>query len=96
MARPEGNYSAVNGDNPLFAWLGEAVSLVQRAWGPESERLAEIRGPFGIHGIQYGADDEGEYAVIGFTLPDDIYAEVEGDTYAQLEGFRIYRADSDA
>lgn len=82
--------------HPLYTWLAEASDLIKRAWGPEGERLAEIHGLDGIHGIQYGEDEAGEYATIGFTLPDGIYGEVDGGTYGQLQGFRIYRAGSDA
>lgn len=90
-------YSSMPGDNPLFAWLEVAVAKVREVWDVDPlMRLAEVQGPFGMHGVSYGEDDEGEYATIGFTLPDDIYAEIEGETYAQLQGFRFYRVDVSA
>jgi len=47
----------------------------------------------GTHGVGYGEDDAGEYAVVGMTLPGGVYAELEGDTYGELQGFRIYKDD---
>jgi len=57
------------------------------------ERPDQVSGPFGVHGIMYGNDDYdggGEFASVGFTLPDEIYAEIEDGTYGQLNAFRIY------
>lgn len=42
-------------------------------------------------GIYYAADEDGEdYAVVGYNLPDGIYAEIDSGTYGTLQGFRVY------
>ena len=37
-------------------------------------------------------DEDGyEYATISFSLPDGVYAELEGGTYGTMVGVRVYR-----
>lgn len=59
------------------------------------DRPAELI--FGDHtcGIQYfDAEDEfGDFCIVGFTMPDGIFAEIEDGTYGTLHGFRIYYQD---
>lgn len=57
------------------------------------ERPSVIQTNFGYHGIRYGTDDTGQYAVVGFEFPAGIYAEIEDGTYGTLQGLRIYYQD---
>ena len=84
-----GLYSAIEDSNDLYWWLATVVAELRDRWG----QVDKFGGPFGDHGVVYGESDEGEFATVGFTLPDDVYAVIEGDTYAELQGFRIFRED---
>lgn len=48
--------------------------------------------PNGDHsGIHYGEDEDGDtFALVGYNLPEHIYAEIDSDTYGTLQGFRVY------
>lgn len=59
--------------------------LITHEWG-------SLVGLNGI-GLTYGEDEEGEYVVLGFALPEGWFAEIEDGTYGELQGFRIYRKD---
>ena len=75
----------------FFGWL---AANVRENWGVE-----KVESVFGTHGVVYtSADDseepeEGDYATIGFVLPDGLYAEIESGTYGELQGIRIYKQD---
>lgn len=44
---------------------------------------------YGTHGLWYGKDEEDTpYVVVGFTLTNAT-AEIDGDTWGELQGFRI-------
>ena len=61
------------------------------------DRPMMVTSSYGVHGLTYGSDEDGAYAVIGFvlrprkgiTLPN-VYAEIEDGTYGELQGFRVY------
>jgi len=77
---------------PLFVTLEAArKSLAEVAWGTWGG-IQDITNGADLN-CEYGEDEEGQYALIGFVLPDDFYAEVDGGTYGNLFGFRIYRED---
>lgn len=45
----------------------------------------------GSHKVYYDTDLDGDdYAVIGYKLPEGVYAELSDATYGTLQGFRIY------
>lgn len=82
--------AAIDNTYPLFTTLEAARKSLTESWGKWG----------GIHDItngadlncEYGTDDEGEYALLGFVLPDGFYVETESG-YGTLGGFRIYRDD---
>lgn len=42
-------------------------------------------------GIHYGEDEDGDaFALVGYSLPEAIYAEIDSGTYGTLQGFRVY------
>lgn len=86
-------FSAIANDNPLFVLLdGIKGQLGSVTWGT----LAEIKRPGLILDIEYKTDEyDDEFATVSFTLPDDVFAEIEDGTYGTLQGFRIYREDAD-
>lgn len=55
-----------------------------------------IRSPFGTHEVEVSYDPEEDevFAVVGFMLPDDMYAETENGTYGTLQGFRVFSESS--
>ncbi len=72
----------------LRAWLDDAAANVRSNWGS----VTELQGPFGVHGVWYGTDARnGEYAVVGFTLPDGFYADLGDDVVGELAGIRVFR-----
>jgi len=44
-------------------------------------------------GVEEGIDSGLEYVDIGFMLPDECYAVIDGDTYGTLCAIRIFRED---
>lgn len=75
--------------------LGLALGLM---WDAIQGRASHVTTPIGQHGIDYHEDHgEGEYATVGFLLPDPsiwpVYAEIEDGTYGQLQGLRFYLQD---
>ena len=60
-----------------------------------SGRPDQLAGPFGVHGVRYGTDEDGDpYAMVGFVLPgDEVFAELCNATYGSLCGFRVYLKD---
>lgn len=40
--------------------------------------------------LQYEDDYDGPYLWVPYDLPDGVYAEIDGETYGTLMGFRIY------
>jgi len=76
--------SRVDPGTALFDW---ASSLEEQcASAPEI-----VTSPFGSHNVTYDEDEDGErYATVGFVLPDDVFAEIEGGTYGGLVGLRVY------
>jgi len=68
----------------MYDWL---ASLEEEC----ASRPEIIVGPFGTHGVLYEEDDDGEsYALVGFALPDGVFAEIEYGTYGCLAGWRVY------
>jgi len=68
----------------LYDWL---ASLEEKC----ASRPEIIVGPFGTHGVLYEEDEDGEsYALVGFVLPDGVFAEIECETYGRLAGWRVY------
>ncbi|MHB1712222.1 MAG: hypothetical protein ACYCV7_12585 [Acidimicrobiales bacterium] len=84
-ARPDGTAAAIDPNQQLYGFLGDV-----RARLAAGERPMQVSGPFGVHGMGYGEEDGEAYAVIGFALPDGVYAETDGGTYGELQGFRIF------
>ena len=84
--------ASVSAANPLFRMLETCREVLgECTWGTWG---GIIDRDFGVHlNTEYLSDQEGEYVVIGFVLPDGFYAEVNDDTYGLLCGFRIYRED---
>ena len=84
--------ASVSATYPLFRTLEAArASLATEAWGTWSG-ITDIDNGADLN-CEYGEDAEGQYALLGFVLPDDFYAEIDGGTYGTLFGFRIYRED---
>jgi hypothetical protein len=79
--------AAIRPNQQLYYWLEDVRSRLDAG-----ERPDRITGPFGTHGVVYGEEDGEEYAVIGFALPDGIFAEVDegAHTYGELYGFRVF------
>lgn len=81
----------INENHPFFEMLAVVkASLAEEPWGTYA---GHNDGNGADLWIEYGADEEGEYADLGFGLPDDFYAVIDGGTYGTLFGFRIYRED---
>jgi hypothetical protein len=81
-------YSALSTQNVLFAWLH---GLQNRFVNDPEFRPVQVESPFGVHGCMYAIDEDNEeYVTIGFTFPDEIFAEIEDGTYGELQGIRIY------
>lgn len=57
------------------------------------ERPTTLESPAGTQGVTYGSDDQGEFATIGMTLPEGVFAEIEDGTFGQLQGYRVYLSD---
>ncbi len=56
----------------------------------EGQRPQSVTSEFGQHGVHYGKDETGTYAVIGFSTIKNVYAETEDGTYGVLQGWRVY------
>lgn len=56
----------------------------------EGEQPEVVNSVFGQHGVHYGEDENGTYAIVGFSTNKDVYAEIEDGTYGTLQGWRIY------
>jgi len=83
--------AAVSNTYPLFRTLEAArASLATETWGTWSGIIDFDNGA--DLNCEYGEDAEGQFAVIGFVIPDGFYAETE-QGYGTLFGFRIYRED---
>lgn len=54
------------------------------------DRPGTIETEDGVHGVTYVYDEVGEYAVIGYNLPQGMYAEIDGNTYGEMQGVRVY------
>ncbi len=68
------------------------------AGGPEWD--PGVAGPLGQHGVEYGKSPTWEgpakdYVIIGWTLPEHVYVEIEDGDWADVNGFRIWRDDLD-
>lgn len=74
----------VDAGTALFDW---ASSLEEQcASSPEI-----ITSPFGSHNVTYDEDEDGDrYATVGFVLLDSVFVEIEGGTYGNLVGLRVY------
>lgn len=71
--------------------LGEWLQALAKRFEDASYRPEEIKSQFGLHGCTYQFDEDDEYCVtIGFTLPSGVFAEIEDETFGELQGFRIY------
>jgi len=83
--------AAVSNTYPLFVTLEAArASLATEEWGTWSG-ITDITNGADLN-CEYGEDAEGQYALLGFVIPDGFYAEIE-QGYGSLFGFRIYRED---
>ena len=77
----------------FFTEITRIAQLVRTHW----DRMALIDSAFGVLGVQFVSAENseesefGDYAVVGFTLPAGVYAEIEDSTYGVLQGLRIYR-----
>lgn len=84
-------------DDEFGKYWTRMVSWVRDNWETVKDRAENDPGfslPFGTFdrlGVMFGDGEEGEFVTIGFTLPDDCYAEIEDGTYGQLQGIRIYK-----
>ena len=83
--------AAIAPDQQLYNFLGGVRSRLD-----SGERPTEIVGPFGTHGVWYDEEDGEEYATVGFALPDGVFAEIDGDAYGEMVGFRIYLGEAAA
>ena len=83
--------AAIAPDQQLYNFLGGVRSRLD-----SGERPTEIVGPFGTHGVRYDEEDGEEYATVGFALPDGVFAEIDGDAYGEMVGFRIYLGEAAA
>lgn len=74
----------VDAGTALFDW---ASSLEEQcASSPEI-----LTSPFGSHNVTYDEDEDGDrYATVGFVLLDSVFVEIEGGTYGNLVGLRVY------
>lgn len=76
--------------------LGRMLTDVAQTMLATDERPLTIKTVFGEHGMHYDFDEDGDgFVTIGFNLPDGVFAEIDGGTYGQLQGFRIYLGDKD-
>ena len=89
----EGIPAAINPANELDVML-DWIALNYRADNLtfDSPTISTSFGDLGITG-PHTDDYDGtmEYIRVGFVLSDGIYAEIDGDTYGQLQAFRIYK-----
>lgn len=46
--------------------------------------------------VEYDHDDDGIFARLVFLLPEGVLVEVEGETYAQQEAYRVYITEHNA
>lgn len=82
--------AAMPHDNALYTWLRSLQ------WILSSERPLKVTGPFGDFDVEYHIDldatePDNQYAYLGFMLPDDDFlVEIEGNTFGQMQGIRIY------
>jgi len=75
------------------AWYAEMVAWLEAVKAQLGGRPDTVPGPLGDHKVYYEIDedrDDKEYALIAFTLPCGVFAEIEDSTYGNMEGFRIY------
>lgn len=77
--------AALDASSVLYGWLHDVRGRLVTG-----ERPDQVEGPFGRHGVSYGEEDGEVFAVVGFCLPDGIFAEIDSDTYGTLCGFRIF------
>lgn len=68
--------------NPHFTLPFQKDSFLSLEFGVEEEI-----------GVEEGIDSGLEYVDIGFMLPDECYAVIDGDTYGTLCAIRIFRED---
>jgi len=74
----------------MYDWL---ASLEEEC----ASRPEIIVSPFGTHGVLYKEDEDGQpYALVGFALPDGVFAEIECGTYGCLAGWRVYLGSEDS
>ena len=78
-------------DNQLYAFIELVRERLNNGDIKREETL--LQSDFGVHSIQLLTDEDTgeEYALAAFTLPYDVYVEIEDSTYGELQGFRIYR-----
>jgi len=83
-------YRAMNGvtRDPGTVFCDWVAGLAEAVSG----RPDQLAGPFGVHSVTYGIDEDGDrHATVGFVLPgDEVFAELCGATYGSLCGFRVY------
>lgn len=88
--------SSMDPASSFWGWLESVRDDYRRQ--PEAYPTGRVlNSPFGACGIMAGDDeydDFGAYITVGFNLPDGVFAEIEDDTYGQMQGFRIYLDDS--
>lgn len=82
--------AGLSASNLLFTWLEHLRARFERG-----ERPPLVDGPFGRHGVAYGTEGGDAFAVVGFCLPDGVYAESAeaGYGYGELCGLRIFYHD---
>lgn len=85
------NHTIITENFPLFVMLDTIRAALEEApWGTYSghqeDNVANLM-------VTYHTDEEGDYALIGFGLPDCFFAEIDGGTYGSLFGLRVYRDD---
>lgn len=69
--------------------LMEAIARVRNAM-EEGETPDAVTVDEEVFGVTYGKEDGEPYFVLGYTLPQGSYAEIEDGTYGELQGVRVF------
>lgn len=89
-------FSSMDAASAWWNWIEMIAALYRRdPSDPSFDTGGTLSSPIGSHGVMRGDEGEGGFIIIGMTMPDGVFAEIENGTYGELHGIRIY-AEVDA
>lgn len=81
----DGPGADIDATSPMLTWISQLRDSLRAGQRPTS-----VTSPLGSHNISYHEDDFCDpFALVGLTLPDDVYPDIHG-THGELTALRIY------